>query len=218
MTAVQLDAVTLQIPLSAILLLPLATGPITTELTRGTARTTWLTLADRPTAFCGKLLISAALGGAGALVGAALTALAMTTTLALTGRPHPVWGQTLPSLLGYTLFMICWPVIATSVAALVRNRAATAMLLVLWPLLGERITALLLRVARLDVLAGWLPFGAGRAAMAEGADTLPQTDRPLVDTLVGSDLSAGPGAALFLAFTVVAAVVGARSYRAENAS
>ncbi|MFD3676841.1 hypothetical protein [Streptomyces sp. NPDC058613] len=217
-TAFQMDAISMQLPLSALLLLPLATGPVATEFSRGTARTTWLTLASRRTAFTAKLLVGGGLGALSALGGTVLVALSATVSLAVSGTAQPDWAQTLPGLLGYTIFMTCWPVIAASVVALVRNRVAAALLLVLWPLLGERIAGLLLRlVPGLETLAGWLPFGAGRAAMAAGADTLPEADRALVQALVGSDLSTGTGTAVFICFTIAIAALGAWSYIKKDA-
>ncbi|MFF4455206.1 ABC transporter permease [Streptomyces goshikiensis] len=217
-TAFEFDAVSMQLPLSALLLLPVATGPIATELTRGTARTTWLTLASRRTAFAAKLIVGGGLGAMTALGGALLVALSAMTALAVTGRAQPNWDQALPGLLGYTLFMTCWPVIAASVVSLFRNRVAAALMLILWPLLGERLAGVLLGlVPGGEALAGRLPFGAARAAMAAGADTLPEADRGLVEALVGSDLSAGAGAAVFVGFTMVMAALGAWSYIKKDA-
>ncbi|MEW1551834.1 hypothetical protein [Streptomyces tsukubensis] len=218
-TAIQLDAVSLQLPLAALLLLPLATGPIATELSRGTARTTWLTLADRPTAFNAKLLLGAALGALTALGGTLLTAISTTAALAIGERDQPAWNQALPGILGYVLFMTCWPVIATSAAALVRNRVTAALLLVLWPLLGERLAGILLRlVPGFDSVTDWLPFAAGRAAMAAGSDTQSETDRAMTEALVGSSLSAGTGATVLIAFTATMALAGTKAYLARNAT
>ncbi|MBT1184943.1 ABC transporter permease subunit [Streptomyces sp. CJ_13] len=216
-TAFQMDAVSMQLPLSAFLLLPVATGPIATELTRGTARTTWLTLASRRTAFAAKLLVGGGLGAMTALGGTLLVALSAMSALAVSGKAQPNWDQTLSGLLGYTIFMTCWPVIAASIAALLRNRVAATLMLILWPLLGERIAGILLRlVPGVEALAGWLPFGAGRAALAASADTLPAADRALVEALVGSDLSSGAGTIVFIGFAMVLAVLGAWSYMAKD--
>ncbi|WP_284575044.1 hypothetical protein [Streptomyces sp. 2P-4] len=212
-TTLQMDAVALQLPLSALLLLPLETGSIATELTRGSARTTWLTLACRRTAYMSKLLVGGAIGALTALGGAILAALSAGVCLAATGHLQPAWTHTLPSLLGYVLFMTCWPLIALSTTVLVRNRTAAVLLLVLWPLLGERITGLALRlVPGLAPVADWLPFSAGRAAMAASADTLSEADRAMTQTLIGSDLSSAAGAAAFLAFTVLCAILGTQAY------
>ncbi|MFG2987469.1 hypothetical protein ACGFYQ_40725 [Streptomyces sp. NPDC048258] len=217
-TAFQMDAISMQIPLSALLLLPLATGPVATEFSRGTARTTWLTLASRRTAFAAKITLGGALGALSALGGTVLVASSATIALAVSGKAQPNWAQTLPGLLGYTIFMTCWPVIAASVVALVRSRVSAALLLVLWPLLGERIAGVLLRLAPgLEALAGRLPFGAGRAAMAARVDTLPEADRALVEAFVGSDLSTGTGTAVFIGFTTVMAALGAWSYVKRDA-
>ncbi|MFD7140143.1 hypothetical protein [Streptomyces sp. NPDC059919] len=136
----------------------------------------------------------------------------------MSGKAQPAWTQTPPGLLGYTLFLACWPVIAASVVALVRNRVAAALLLVIWPLLGERLAGLLLQlVPGLEALAGRLPFGAGRAVMAAGADALPEADRAAVDAFVGSDLSTGTGTAVFIGFTVALAALGAWSYIKKDA-
>ncbi|MFJ1591946.1 hypothetical protein ACIOD0_17100 [Kitasatospora albolonga] len=217
-TAFQMDAISTQLPLSALLLLPLATGPIGTELSRGTSRTTWLTLSSRHTAFAAKLMVGGATGAVVALGGTALVAVSATVSLAVSGNAHPDWAQTIPGLLGYMIFMICWPVIAVSVVSLVRARIAAVLLLVLWPLLGERIAGLLLNlVPGLEILANWLPFSAGRAAMAAGADRLSEADQALVSTFVGNDLSAGAGAAVFIVFTAVTAALGVWSYVKRDA-
>ncbi|MFG2989149.1 hypothetical protein ACGFZK_07580 [Streptomyces sp. NPDC048257] len=217
-TAFNMDAISMQLPLSAFLLLPLATGPLTTEFSRGTARTTWLTLASRRTAFTAKLLVGGALGAVSAVSGMLLVVLSATLSLALSGKAQPAWTQTLPGALGYTIFLTCWPVIAASVATLVRGRVAAVLLLVLWPLLGERIAGILLSLLPgTATLAGWLPISAGRAAMAANIDTLPETDRALVQTLVGSELSTGAGTAVLIAFTAVIAALGAWSYIKRDA-
>ncbi|MFJ3880548.1 hypothetical protein ACIPW5_24185 [Streptomyces sp. NPDC090077] len=217
-TAFQMDAISMQLPLSALLLMPLATGPVSTELSRGTARTTWLTLAGRRTAFAAKLMVGGGIGALSALGGAVLVALSATAALALSGRAQPAWAQTLSGLFGYVIFMACWPVIAASTVALIRNRIAAALLLILWPLLGERIAGTLLRLAPgMEAVAGWLPFGAGRAAMAAGSRTLPETDRALVEAFVGSELSSGTGTAVFMGFTAVMAALGAWSYVKRDA-
>ncbi|MEU3603093.1 hypothetical protein ABZ714_30945 [Streptomyces sp. NPDC006798] len=216
-TGIQLDAVSLQLPLAALLLLPLATGPVTTEFGRGAARTTWLTLADRRTAYQAKLLLGGAIGAVAALGGALLTGLAGMAALAVGGYDQPDWGRTVPGVLGYVLFMACWPVIATATAVLVRDRVATALLLVLWPLIGERLAGLLLRfVPGLGGITDWLPFAAGRAALAAGSHLQPEDGRAMTDALVGSGLSPAAGAAVLLAFTAVLAYAGLRAYRAGD--
>ncbi|MFE0422075.1 hypothetical protein [Streptomyces sp. NPDC058953] len=218
-TAVQLDAVSLQLPPAALLVLTLATGPVATEFGRGAARTTWLTLADRRTAYHARLLLGAGIGAVTALGGAMVTMLASTVSLALGGYDQPHWGRAVPGLLGYTLFMICWPVIATATAVLVRNRVGTVLLLVLWPLIGERLAgALLGLVPGLDAVTGRLPFAAGRAALAAGSHLQPEDGRTLTDALVGSDLSPAAGAAVFLAFAAVMAYAGLRAYRTHDAT
>ncbi|MFD5098937.1 ABC transporter permease subunit [Streptomyces albidochromogenes] len=217
-TAFQMDAISMQVPLSALLLLPLATGPIATEFSRGTARTTWLTLASRRTAYAAKVLVGGALGALSALGGIALASVAAAVALTVSGKAQPEWGQTLADLLGFVIFMACWPVIAASVVALVRNRVAAALLLVLWPLLGERLAGLLLGfVPGLGALADWLPFGAGRAAMAASLDTMPESERALMEAFVGTDLSTSVGTAVFIGFTAVLATLGAWSYIKKDA-
>ncbi|MGW7330373.1 hypothetical protein ACWGIU_17620 [Streptomyces sp. NPDC054840] len=150
----------------------------------------------------------AELTGGAPHLGLETVALSATVALALSGKAQPAWAQTLSGVLGYTIFMTCWPVIAGSVAALVRSRIAAVLLLVLWPVLGEHIAGFPLRfVPGLDTLAGWLPFGAGRAAMAASADTLLEADRALVQTFIGSELSAGAGTTVFIGFTASGASV-----------
>jgi len=202
----------------ALLLIAIGTGPVSTDLARGAARTTWLTLASRTTAFGAKIGVGAALTAAVAAASALSAGAAGALSLALAGLPQPAWGQTLPALLRFVLVMACWPVVAGSVAALVRNRAGTVLVLVVWPLIAERLTGLLLgRLTGADGLGGWLPFAAARAAMAgspDGAATA--EDAAFARTMLGSDLTPWAGLTVYCLFTVALAVAGAWAYRRRD--
>ncbi|MEV4194973.1 hypothetical protein [Streptomyces toxytricini] len=142
-----------QLPMLALLLITLGTSSVSTDLARGAARTTWLTAPSRTTAFAAKLCVAALVVSASAVGTALIAGAAGASALALSGLPQPAWDQALPALLRFVLVMACWPVLAGSVAALVRNRAATVLALVLWPLIIERLSGLLLgRLLNIDGL------------------------------------------------------------------
>ncbi|MGW2398927.1 hypothetical protein ACWCYY_20465 [Kitasatospora sp. NPDC001664] len=214
--ALQWQPVAMQLPLLALLLIAFGTGPAGSDLARGAARTTWLVAASRGTAFAAKLAIGAAVCAATAAALALLAAAAAATTLALRGTAQPDWAACVPAVLRYLLVMACWPVLAASTAAIVRNRAATVLLLVGWPLLGERLVgALLGRLLDADGLGGWLPFAAARAAMAGTSDDAPQDG--FTQALLGSELSPAAGLSVFLAFTAATALAGAFAYQRRDA-
>lgn len=211
----QWDAVSTQLPLLALLLLPLGTGPVATELARGAARTAWLTQGSRSLSYAAKLVTGAGVMTGTALLCGVLTALTASAGLALTGGGALPWAGIAGPFGWYLLFMACWPVICTAVAALVRNRVGTVLALTLWPLLGERIVGLVAgQVPGLGSLPNWLPFAAGRASLAGyGGD-----DPDLLTMLAGSDLAPPAGAAVFVTFTLLVAVAGAHVYRRRDAA
>jgi hypothetical protein len=211
----QWDAVSTQLPLLALLLLPLGTGPVATELARGAARTAWLTQGSRSLSYAAKLVTGAGVMAGTALLCGVLTALTASAGLALTGSAALPWADIAGPFGWYLLFMACWPVLCTAVAALVRNRVGTVLALTLWPLLGERIVGLVAgQIPGLGSLPDWLPFAAGRASLAGyGGD-----DPELLAMLAGSDLAPAAGAAVFVTFTLLLAVAGAYVYRRRDAA
>ncbi|WP_149825760.1 hypothetical protein [Streptomyces tailanensis] len=215
--ALQWDAVATQLPLLAFLLLPLSTGPVATELARGAARTSWLTVGSRSLSYGAKLLTGAAVAAVTVVAGALLTLLAGTLTLTLTGAPSPDWVEAGPPFVRFLLFMVCWPVVCTAVAVLLRNRVGTALALTIWPLLGERIAGMVLgQLPGLGSLGDWLPFAAARAGLA-GYSEPADEDREFLTALAGSDLPVAAGMAVFVAFTLVVALAGAYAYHRRDA-
>jgi hypothetical protein len=216
-SALQFDGTASQLPLSALLMLPFATGPVTTDLARGVARTTWLTVGGRATAFGAKIAVGAAVGASVALVSVALGVLCGAVALAVGGAGQPDWSATAGPVLVYILFMACWPMIGASVAALVRNRVAAALALVLWPLIGERIVGLLLgKIPGLGGVGDWLPFAAARAALSD-LDAVPPDERGFMAAMIGSDLSSATGLAVFCTFTAAIVAAGTYVYGRRNA-
>ncbi|MFB7170630.1 hypothetical protein ACFCYM_07355 [Streptomyces sp. NPDC056254] len=139
-------------------------------------------------------------------------------TLAVGDVPQPSWGEALPAIGRFVLVMACWPVVAASVAALVRNRTATVMVLVLWPLIIERVFGLLLSgLLGADGLPGFLPFAAARAAMSGTPDGGDDTDAALTQTLLGSGLGPWTGLAVYAVFTVAIGAAGAWHYGRRDA-
>ncbi|MBW5481973.1 hypothetical protein [Streptomyces bambusae] len=204
-----------QLPLLALLLIALGTSSVSTDLTRGAARTTWLTAASRTTAFVAKLCVAALLTSATAVVTVLIAGAAGASALAMSGTPQPAWEQTLPALLRFTLVMACWPVLAGSVAALLRNRVWTVLLLVLWPLIIERLTGLLLgRLLGISALHEVLPFAAARAAMADASDT--STDASPAQGLLDNGLGPWTGLMVHVLFALAVAVAGAWAYRRRD--
>ncbi|MGW6564220.1 hypothetical protein [Streptomyces sp. NPDC054975] len=216
--ALQWSPAATQMPMLAFLLMAIATGPVSTDLARGAARTTWLTAASRTTAYAAKLGVGAVLAASVAAASVLLAGVAGALSLALAGMPQPAWGQALPALLRFVLVMACWPVVAGAVAALVRNRAGTVLILVAWPLAAERLAGLLVgRLLDVEGLGGWLPFAAARAAMAGAPDgSLTADDAEFAQAMLGSDLGPGAGLAVYGVFTLLLGLTGAWAYRRRD--
>ncbi|MFJ7492155.1 hypothetical protein ACIQZB_13015 [Streptomyces sp. NPDC097727] len=214
--ALQFSPVSMQVPLIALMIFVFGAGSVTVEFSRGAARTTWLAAGSRGIAFAAKLAVGAAVG-AGLALGCTLLGVTVgAVTLGVRGVGQPDWGATVPTLLCYLVVMGCWPVIAVSTAALIRNRVGTALVLVLWPLLGERLAGIALgMMPGLGGIADWLPFGAARAAML-GAEPTGE-DGGFVQSLVGTDLTQGTGLLVFCVFAAVLACAGAYVYGRRDA-
>lgn len=207
-----------QLPLLALLLISIGTGSVTADLTRGTAPTTWLTASSRHTAFVAKACVASLVLTTTAVATALITGASGAVTLAVGDMPQPAWGEALPALWRFVLVMACWPVIAASIAALVRNRTATVLVLVLWPLIIERAFGLLLsRLLGADDLPGLLPFAAARAAMSGSPDADDGTDAALTQTLLGSELGPWTGLAVHAVFTFAIGAAGAWHYCRRDA-
>ncbi|MFF3084714.1 hypothetical protein ACFVRB_06610 [Streptomyces nojiriensis] len=217
--ALQWSPAATQVSMLALFLITLGTGSVSTDLTRGAARTTWLTAASRGTAFAAKLGVAAVSAAAVAAASALLAGACGALALAVSGAPQPAWGQALPALLRFVLVLACWPVVAGSVAALVRNRAGTVLVLVVWPLIAERLTGLLLgRLLGVDGLGGRLPFAAARAAMSGAPDGTPDdAGAAFAQAMLGSDLAPGTGLLVHVLFTLVLAAAGVWAYRRRDA-
>ncbi|MEU5810930.1 hypothetical protein [Streptomyces sp. NPDC047718] len=218
--ALQWSPTATQLPMLALLLITLGTSSVSTDLARGAARTTWLTAPSRTTAFAAKLCVAALLVSATAVGTALIAGATGASALALSGLPQPAWGQAVPALLRFVLVMACWPVLAGSVAALVRNRAATVLALVLWPLIIERLSGMLLgRLLNIDGLHEVLPFAAARAAMSGAPDTASHvTDAGFTQTLIGSGLDPWTGLIVHLLFAIAVAAAGAWAYCRREAA
>ncbi|WP_129307599.1 hypothetical protein [Streptomyces sp. L2] len=187
-----------QMPVLGFYLMVLGTGPVSAELMRGAARTTWLTAPSRSHAFWSKCLVGAAIGVVVSVATAVLEVGGLSVVAAAKGVHQPLWGQLGAATLRLAVWMACWMVLCTSVSALVRNRVGPVLVLFLVPALGERIImALSGQVPGLDLSAvgDWLPFAAGRAMLSDGA-----THHGILAGLV------------FGAFTAVVAAAGHAAY------
>ncbi|MFD3776943.1 hypothetical protein [Streptomyces sp. NPDC058612] len=201
-----------QLPMLCFFVLVLGTGPVSTDLVRGAARTTWLAVNGRRMAYAAKgtvgFLVGAAVAAASALVGAVSAAL----VLAVSGAPQPAWGAVLVPVLRFVLWMGCWALLCMALVALMRNRIVPVLVLCMWPLLGERLAGLLLGyVPGLDGVAGWLPFAAGRAMLTD-VSALAGEDRSFAAGMVGSDLSTPVALVVFLLYTAALTAAGYWAY------
>ncbi|MFF9982356.1 hypothetical protein [Streptomyces erythrochromogenes] len=218
--AIQWSPTATQLPLLALILITIGTGSVSTDLTRKGASTTWLTTTSRPIAFAAKAAVASLLVTAAAMATALIAISVGALALAFGGGPQPAWADALPATGRYALVMACWPLIAASTAALLRNRTATVLALVTWPLIIERITgALLGRLLGAEGLPGFLPFAAARAAMSGAPDTGDgaDADAALNQALIGSTLQPWTGLAVYMLYALVIAATGAWSYSRRDA-
>ncbi|MEU9099646.1 hypothetical protein [Streptomyces sp. NPDC048361] len=205
-----------QIPTLCFFVLVLATGPVSTDLVRGVARTTWLAVNGRGTAYAAKCAVGCLTGLAVAAASALLGSLACAVTLAVAGAQQPAWSGVLAPALRFTAWMGCWAVLSMAVAVLLRNRTVAVLLLVLWPLLGERLAGMALQyVPGLDGVGDWLPFAAGRAMLTD-VSAFPPDDRPFARALVGSHLATPVAAGVFCLCTAAVAAAGLWAYRRRD--
>ncbi|MEV0749854.1 hypothetical protein AB0I75_32405 [Streptomyces sp. NPDC050273] len=201
-----------QIPALCFFMLVLGTGPVATDMVSGAAQTTWLTVNGRSTAYGAKCAVGFTMGVGTAAVSALLGALSCAVSLSVVGARQPEWAQTLAPAARFVGWMGCWALLCLALVALLRSRTVSGLFLVLWPLLGERITGGLLGyVPGLDGIGNWLPFAAGRAMLTD-VSAYSGEERPFAQALVGSHLSASSGAAVFCLYTVALAAAGLWAY------
>ncbi|RCH64586.1 hypothetical protein DT019_32340 [Streptomyces sp. SDr-06] len=205
-----------QVPALCFFVLVLATGPVSTDLVRGVARTTWLAVNGRGTAYAAKCVVGCLTGSAVAAASALLGSLSCAVALAAAGAPQPEWSEVLAPAARFVGWMACWAVLCTAVAAMLRNRTVAVLLLVLWPLLGERLAGMLLRyLPGLSGVSDWLPFAAGRAMLTD-VSAYAADDRPFAQALVGSHLSTPVATAVFCLCTAAVAAAGLWAYRRRD--
>ncbi|MFE6912269.1 hypothetical protein [Streptomyces erythrochromogenes] len=201
-----------QIPALAFFMLALGTGPVSTDLVTGVARTTWLAVNGRRTAYAAKCAVGFAVACVVAAASVALGALSYATTLALSGLPQPSWIEVLPSAARFIAWMGCWALLCMALSSLLRSRVVPVLLLVLWPLIGERIIGKLLgHLPGLDGIGNWLPFASGRAMLTD-ASVYGGDDQSFVRALVGTHLSTSAATMLFCLYTAVIALAGMWAY------
>ncbi|WEH37225.1 hypothetical protein PZB75_29975 [Streptomyces sp. AM 4-1-1] len=202
----------LQVPALCFFMLVLGTGPVATDLVSGAARTTWLTVNGRGTAYAAKSAVGVAFGTGTAAASALLGALSCAVALAAAGASQPAWDEIVAPAARFVAWMGCWALLCMAAVALLRSRTVSVLFLVLWPLLGERIAgALLGYVPGLDGIGNWLPFAAGRAMLTD-VSAYAGEDRSFVQALIGSHLPAPTAAAVFCLSTAAFAGAGMWAY------
>ncbi|MFI5825005.1 hypothetical protein ACIA8I_38955 [Streptomyces rishiriensis] len=207
-----------QIPALSFFMLVLGTGPVSTDLLSGAARTTWLTVNGRRTAYAAKCAVGFTIGSGVAAVSALLGTLSCTLSLAAASAPQPAWEQVLAPAARFTSWMGCWALLCMALVALLRSRIVVVLLLILWPLLGERLAgALLGHAPGLQSVKDWLPFAAGRAMLTDVTAVLGE-DRSFAQALIGSHLSRPVATAVFALYTAAIAALGLWAYCRRDAN
>ncbi len=128
-----------QIPALSFFLLVLGTGPVSTDLVRGGARTTWLAVKGRRTAYAAKSLVGFGVAAGTAAASAVLGALSCAVVLAVAGAPQPAWSGVLVPALRFTLWTGCWALLCLALVSLIRSRIVPVLILCMWPLIVERL-------------------------------------------------------------------------------
>ncbi|GAU69470.1 hypothetical protein SSP35_12_01180 [Streptomyces sp. NBRC 110611] len=205
-----------QVPALCFFTLILGTGPVSTDLISGGARTTWLAVNGRRTAYLAKCAVGFTVGAAVAAVSALVGALSCAAALALAGAHQPAWGGVVAPGVRFVGWMGCWALLCLALVALVRSRMVAVLLLVLWPLIGERIAGALLEYLGLDGVGDWLPFAAGRAMLTD-VSAYSADERPFAQALVGSELSPPVATAVFLAYAAAITAAGWWAYSSRDA-
>ncbi|MFD6890433.1 hypothetical protein [Streptomyces sp. NPDC059957] len=201
-----------QIPALGFFMLIFGTGPVSNDLITGAARTTWLAVNGRRTAYAAKCAVGFTVGSAVAAISVLLGALSYAATLAVSGASQPVWTQVVAPAARFVAWMGCWALLCMALSALLRSRIVPVLLLVLWPLIGERIAGKLLEyLPGLDGVGNWLPFAAGRAMLTD-ASAYSGDDRSFVRALVGSHLSPSEATVVFCLYTAAITLAGMWAY------
>lgn len=136
----------MQVPGLCFFVLVLATGPVSTDLVTGVARTTWLAVKGRAAAYGAKCAVGFTVGVGVAGASALLGALSCAVSLALADASQPPWEEVLVPAARFVVWMGCWALLCLALVALLRSRILPVLLLllVLWPLIGERLAGALL--------------------------------------------------------------------------
>ncbi|MGW2208050.1 ATP-binding cassette domain-containing protein [Streptomyces sp. NPDC001781] len=167
------------------------------------------------TLFFGRPLYDVGSGVAAA--SALLGTLSCAVTLAVSGAPQPAWGEVGAPAARFVGWMGCWALLCLALVAMLRGRVVPVLLLVLWPLLGERLAgALLGNVPGLGGVSDWLPFAAGRAMLTD-VSAYSGDDRPFAQALVGSHLSTPVATAVFFAYVAAVTAAGLWAYCRRDA-
>lgn len=207
----------MQIPALCFFVLVLATGPVSTDLVTGVARTTWLAVNGRAAAYGAKCAVGFMVGVGVAGASALLGALSCAVSLALADAAQPAWEEVPAPAVRFVVWMGCWALLCLALVALLRSRILPVLLLVLWPLLGERLAgALLGYVPGLDGVGDWLPFAAGRAMLTD-VSAYALDEQAFAQTLVGSQLSTPVAAAVFCLYTAAVTAAGFWAYCRRDA-
>ncbi|WP_406408252.1 hypothetical protein OG923_06965 [Streptomyces halstedii] len=210
--AIAWTPLSLQVPALCFFMLVLGTGPVATDLVSGAARTTWLTVNGRGTAYAAKSTVGVAVGAGTAAASALLGALSCAVTLAATGASQPAWDEIVAPATRFVVWMGCWALLCLAAVAVLRSRSVCVLFLILWPLLGERVAgALLGYLPGLHGIGNWLPFAAGRAMLTD-VSAYAGEDRPFAQALIGSHLSTSTATAFFCLYTAAVAGAGIWAY------
>ncbi|MBH1939072.1 hypothetical protein I5Q34_33255 [Streptomyces sp. AV19] len=202
-----------QAPMAAFLLFPLGMSAIGVEYSHRMARTTFLTLSSRRTAYVAKVVVPSVVAAATTLGAALLGLVTGCVVLALRGDALPDLAGLAMPLLSLTVVMLCWPTLAAGLTALTRRRGAVLAFLLLWPVIVERLAGLALeQVPGLNGVRNYLPFAAARAALHNLRDESGGPDAGFDQALLGSNAHPAIGMTIFCLFTVLVAVGGGLAY------
>ncbi|MHC0432381.1 hypothetical protein ACX6XY_19680 [Streptomyces sp. O3] len=206
-----------QIPALCFFVLVLGTGPVSTDLVSGATRTTWLAVNGRGTAYAAKCAVGFTVGSGVAAASALLGMLSCAVTLTVSGATQPAWTEVLLPAARFVGWMGCWALLCMALVALLRSRVISVLLLILWPLLGERLIGVLLGyVPGLEGVSDWLPFAAGRAMLTDASD-YSGDEQGFVQALIGSHLSTPAAVGVFFLYTGVVTAAGLWAYCRRDA-
>ena len=160
----------------------LAALSITTEYRFGTIRSTFLAAPKRLNVLLAKSVL---VGVIGLVVGSVVALAAFYLTKALAASPiMPMelsTGDEWRQVLGYGPLFAIAGVMAVSVGTILRQSAGAVAILLLWPLLIERLVSLIPTVGD---YAPWLPFAAGQQFVSAVGTQNPDNPTPFQGLLV----------------------------------